>query len=261
MQQTENDSWVTFLKPSLRIVVATGIFAALHSAFASHTSKRAAERLIGKRNRDGLYRSFFIGQSLASFAALSCFIRGQRGKTLYHVKGSSAWPLRGAQIASFSMATLAAREVGLRRMSGLESFVQWRQTGEVQPEPEAQGPSEEQGHLRIRGPFKWSRHPLNFWPLAILWLNPRMTTNLLAFNVAASLYLAVGSIHEEARLKKAYGQKYIDYQHSNVPFYLPFTRRLSRAGRILAARRESDDQPKHVCVTRRIEHRPADDRC
>jgi methanethiol S-methyltransferase len=75
--------------------------------------------------------------------------------------------------------------------------------------------------MRIAGPFRWSRHPLNFWPLPILWLHPRMTTNLLAFNAAATIYLVIGSVHEEARLRNAYGTDYIAYQQSEVPFYLP----------------------------------------
>jgi methanethiol S-methyltransferase len=57
--------------------------------------------------------------------------------------------------------------------------------------------------------------------LPILWLNPRMTTNLLAFNAAATIYLVIGSAHEEARLRNAYGANYIAYQQSEVPFYVP----------------------------------------
>jgi protein-S-isoprenylcysteine O-methyltransferase Ste14 len=48
-----------------------------------------------------------------------------------------------------------------------------------------------------------------------------MTTRLLAFNVAATLYLVVGSRHEEARLRHAFGSDYDAYQNSGVPFYVP----------------------------------------
>jgi hypothetical protein len=48
-----------------------------------------------------------------------------------------------------------------------------------------------------------------------------MTTNLLAFNAAATIYLVVGSLHEEARLRDAYGDDYDAYLNSGVPFYLP----------------------------------------
>ena len=94
------------------------------------------------------------------------------------------------------------------------------------PEPEAQGPAlDEPGLSRAPGPFAWSRHPLNFAPLPILWLWPRMTTNLLAFNTAATIYLVIGSLHEEARLREAFGDRYAAYEDSGVVFYLPSWRR------------------------------------
>ncbi len=48
-----------------------------------------------------------------------------------------------------------------------------------------------------------------------------MTVRLLAFNAVATLYLVVGSIHEERRLLAAYGPAYAAYRRSGVPFYLP----------------------------------------
>ena len=62
---------------------------------------------------------------------------------------------------------------------------------------------------------------MNFAPVPIFWLWPRMTTGLLAFNTAATVYLVIGSLHEEARLQEAFGNDYAAYQESGVPFYLP----------------------------------------
>jgi len=75
MHEAERGTWKAFLKPSLRVMAATGIFAALHSGLASNTAKNAVQKLVGKRNRNGLYRAAYIGQSLASFAALTRYIR------------------------------------------------------------------------------------------------------------------------------------------------------------------------------------------
>ncbi len=214
------------LKAALRIMAATGVFAAVHSGLASRTAKHIAANQCGQRNRDGLYRVAYIGQSITNFAMLTAYIRSQPGTQLYQVTGKLAWALRGAQLASLAVATQAASEVGLSRISGLDSFLQWLRQQSVDAEPEAQGPSLKDGALYIAGPFKWSRHPLNFWPLPVLWLNPRMTTNMLAFNVAASVYLVVGSVHEESRLRAAYGESYVGYERSGAPFYIPFLSKL-----------------------------------
>jgi hypothetical protein len=53
-----------------------------------------------------------------------------------------------------------------------------------------------------------------------------MTTSLFAFNAAATIYLIVGSLHEEARLREAFGDEYEAYLHSGVPFYVPAPKRI-----------------------------------
>jgi protein-S-isoprenylcysteine O-methyltransferase Ste14 len=54
----------------------------------------------------------------------------------------------------------------------------------------------------------------------MLWLMPVMTTSLLAFNLAATLYLYIGSFFEEKRLLAAFGDDYLRYQHK-VPRLIP----------------------------------------
>lgn len=210
------------LRSMLKVAAAVGGFALVHSALASRQAKRAAAEVVGERNRNGLYRAFFIGQSLASFAVLAEYIRRQPSRELYHVRGPLAVLMHAGQVAAVGYAVLAAHQVGTRRITGLESLEAWIGDGIVPAEPEAQGPAlDSQGRMKAAGPFALSRHPLNFVPVPIFWLWPKMTTKLLAFNAAATVYLVVGSWHEEVRLRQAYGERYIAYQHSGVPFYSP----------------------------------------
>jgi len=120
-------------------------------------------------------------------------------------------------------AVWAAYEVGLLRITGLASVWAWLQRREdVPPEPEAQGPAaDDAGRLIVEGPFRWSRHPLNWAPAPIFWMMPKMTLRRLAF-AAGTVYLVLGSIHEEARLRAAYGDEYEAYRQSGVPFYVPW---------------------------------------
>jgi hypothetical protein len=209
-------------KTMLKVAAATAVFGLVHSALASRTAKRAATRTFGGRNRNGLYRVFYIGQSLVTFGMLAAYIRRQPSRELYRVEGPLALLMHAIQGGAVVYATSAAAQVGLRRITGLESFLAWLGDGAVAAEPEAQGPTfDDEGRRHAAGPFAWSRHPLNFAPLPIFWLWPRMTTNLLAFNTAATLYLVVGSLHEEARQREAFGDDYDAYLNSGIPFYVP----------------------------------------
>ena len=47
----------------LKVAAATAVFGVAHSVLASRTAKRAAAETFGERNRNGLYRVFYIAQS------------------------------------------------------------------------------------------------------------------------------------------------------------------------------------------------------
>ena len=210
------------LRSMFKVAAATAVFGVVHSLLASRPAKRAAARTFGERNRNGLYRVFYLGQSLVTFGMLAAYIRRQPSRELYRIEGPLAFLMHAIQAGALLYATSAAGQVGLRRITGLESLLAWFGDGPVPPEPEAQGPAlDDEGRSHAIGPFAWSRHPLNFAPLPILWLWPRMTTSLFAFNTAVTIYLVIGSLHEEARLRQAFGDDYDAYLNSGVPFYVP----------------------------------------
>jgi hypothetical protein len=68
----------TILRTMLKIGAATPVFGLIHSGLASLTAKRAATNLFGQRSRNGLYRVFYIAQSVVTFGLLATFIRRQR---------------------------------------------------------------------------------------------------------------------------------------------------------------------------------------
>lgn len=215
---------------ALRVVLATTAYGVVHSALASRQAKQAAARAFGWRNRNGLYRVFYLAQSGVTLAALAAYLwRVPAGPQLYHVRRPGAWVLHLGQAVALGYAAVAASIVGLPGILGLQPAAKWLK-GErhVPAEPEAQGPSlGPDGRLDVRGPFRYSRHPLNLAPLPIFWLWPRMTFKLLVFNLASTLYLVLGSLHEEARLRAAYGAVYDAYTESEVPFYLPRVKQLA----------------------------------
>lgn len=212
----------TIAKAVLKTTLATAAFAVIHSAFASRTAKRAAARALGKENADGVYRVAYIAQSFVTGSVLLQYLRRQPSLELYAVRGSGAFLMHAAQVMGLAHATAASRQVGILRITGLENITAWLKGVPVPRMPEAQGPAftSEAAHLDA-GPFAWSRHPLNFSPVVILWLWPRMNSTLLTFNLCATAYLVIGSRHEENRLLETEGDTYEAYQSSGVPFYWP----------------------------------------
>jgi protein-S-isoprenylcysteine O-methyltransferase Ste14 len=87
--------------------------------------------------------------------------------------------------------------------------------------PDGQEPSPAgDGTMRTTGPLGYTRHPLNWSLLLLFWLQPRMTTRLLAFNLVMTAYLILGSLHAEAHMTRFYGDAYREYQN-HVPFFAP----------------------------------------
>ncbi len=211
------------MRPAVKLALATAAYGIVHSMLANRAAKHTAARAFGERNQCAFYRPFYIVQALLTTGALLLYARRLPTRTIYHVRGPAAWLLRAGQGAALLHAFAAAREVGLARISGLESVLAHLRGREIPVAPVAQGPelSPGSGSLTTGGPFRWSRHPLNISPVPIFWLAPHLTTRRVAFNVVATLYLILGSVHEEARLREAYGAKYRAYEKSGVPFFFP----------------------------------------
>ncbi len=206
-----------------KVAVVTAAFALVHSALASRAAKETSADKLGRRNRNGLYRVFFLVQSVLTLGAIMLYLRRLPDEVLYRVQGLPARLMNLGQAAGLVYATYTAYEVGLGGILGLTSLLAWlRGEEQVPPEPDAQGPRlDADGEMHAAGPFTRSRHPLNLSPLPVFWLAPVMTAKLLAFNLVATLYLVLGSIHEERRLRAAYGPAYGRYQRSGVNFFVP----------------------------------------
>jgi hypothetical protein len=207
----------------LKTAAATAAFGLIHSALASRAVKAGVDRRFGRHAGEGPYRMAYVAQAVATSAALLAYVRRLPDRTIYEARGLPRVLMRGGQAAGLAYLLWGTHAVGAGRLAGLEGWRAWRRGDpEEIPAVEAQGPAPgPDGAPRAVGPFRHARHPLNLAPVPILWLNPRMTANLLAFNLVATAYFVVGSLHEESRLRAAYGPAYAAYRRAGVPFYLP----------------------------------------
>jgi protein-S-isoprenylcysteine O-methyltransferase Ste14 len=210
-------------KSIVKIMAATTLFAAIHSLLASQAAKRIVAEMLGERPRNALYRPFYNVHAVITFVALALYGSKLPDRELYRVSKPLARWMRFGQVVSLLYLIYGARQIGFLRFAGIPNLLAFlRGQKSVPREPEGQGPIVDvNGEMKATGPFRASRHPLNFAMVLAIWLMPRMTVNLAAFNFVVTVYLIVGSVHEEERLRATYGQAYIDYQRSGINFFVP----------------------------------------
>lgn len=211
------------------VVGVVGLLYGLHTLFAWQRTKALARRLLGRRYDDGLYRFFYSGQSFASaFAGLIWFLR-QPDREIYRLRWP--WSLLGRAVQLGGVAVLldVVRVVGPLRMLGVRQAIAALLGREPPATPVAQGPPlRADGAVDARGLFRHIRHPDNLPAVLIFFGFPRMTWNRLALAATTLAYAVVGSLHEDVRLRRAYGAAFRRYERA-TPLLVPRPGREARA--------------------------------
>lgn len=70
------------------------------------------------------------------------------------------------------------------------------------------------------GLYHWVRHPLYSCGLALIWLAPVMSWNILALNLGLTAYIFIGATLEERKLLAQFGEVYADYRR-RTPMLVP----------------------------------------
>ncbi|MEZ5400131.1 MAG: hypothetical protein R2729_10725 [Bryobacteraceae bacterium] len=66
--------------------------------------------------------------------------------------------------------------------------------------------------FRVRGPYRWSRHPMMLGVILILWATPQMSKGHLLFSAVLTLYVIAGSWLEERDLLRRFPVEYEHYR-------------------------------------------------
>lgn len=204
-----------------RVVLVCAVWAGVHSLLASRRAKDAVARIAGPRSRDGLYRLAYNAQSLVTVAWAARLLARLPDREIYRAGPPWSWLLRAGQAGSLGVLLSGVRVVGVLEFAGLAPF--WRVlTGEEsRPEPEAQGPPVgADGEMDASGAFRFTRHPGNLGAMGFFLLWPRMTVNRATLAALVTLYVVLGSRHEERRLRMVYGEAFERYRR-RVPFLIP----------------------------------------
>lgn len=205
-----------------RVALVCALWALVHSLLASKRAKGFARRVLGDRRRNGLYRVAYNAQSVLTVAWAARWFIGLPDRELYRFGPPLSWLLRLGQLLALGVLFSGVRGVGVLDFAGLVRLWGLLSGRDPGPEPEAQGPRlGADGEMLAHGAFRYTRHPGNLGALGFFLFFPRMTENRAVLAAAAALYVVFGSLHEERRLRTAYGGAYERYRRS-VPFLVPW---------------------------------------
>src|ERR687898_2736123 len=204
-----------------RVMWICVLWALIHSVLASKQAKNLARRVAGSRYRDGLYRSTYNVQSVVLLLWAARRFARLPDRELYRVSSPWSWVLRTSQVASLGVLLSGVRVMGILRFAGITPLWDFLRGKDIRPEPEAQGPpiGADDEVVRSRA-FRFTRHPGNLGALGFFLFLPRMTANRAVLVALVALYVVLGSMHEEYRLRAAYTAAYERYRRA-VPFLIP----------------------------------------
>ncbi len=178
----------------------------LHSLLASLKAKEWTRRWLGER-LDRFYRLAYNIFSCISFLPVLVIAALTPDRTLYLV------PLPWSAVMVFGEVLAAVALIIGFLQTDVWEFIGLRQVA---------GPVETRGgKLVTRGLYRYVRHPLYTAGIAFIWLMPLMTVNVLAINIALTVYVVIGAVFEERKLRREFGQEYANYA-ARTPIFIPF---------------------------------------
>ncbi len=128
------------------------------------------------------------------------------------IQGPLRWAFRGVFVLGILGILWGVRSLGSLDAFGIEPLV---------------APKEERkpGALpfRVRGPYRWVRHPQYFVVLLLIWSSPDITLDRLWFNAIWTVWIVIGTFLEERDLVEGFGDVYREYQ-KGVPMLVPYRR-------------------------------------
>lgn len=191
------------------------IWAVVHSVTAAASTKAFARRRFGERAFAGWYRLIYNVLALISFVPVLYFLwTGFPQRVLWTIPAPLRYVTIMVQLLALLGLALSLLQTDVWAFVGVRQVVRFMQGA---PDPELPAT------LVQSGPYAWVRHPLYTFSLVFLWLNPVMTLSSLVLNLFALAYFWIGSIYEERRLVREFGDVYRSYQ-ARVPRLVPWKR-------------------------------------
>lgn len=187
------------------LLLAVG-FAAPHSLLLRQGGRRLVERALPRPLFPTLY-----GLSASVTLLAVCWLWRPVPALLWSLDGGARGAMLAAHSGGWGLMLWSLVHYGAFRQPGIEQW--WRFIRGREPAPYA---------LPTTGPFAYTRHPIYIAMAVLIWTTPWMTASHLLLAVTWTVYLALGVLHKEVRLRRTIGRAYIEYA-SRIPA-IPFVR-------------------------------------
>jgi protein-S-isoprenylcysteine O-methyltransferase Ste14 len=182
------------------------LFGFIHSLLADPRPKILIRGTFGE-SADRWYRVSYVILGLVMVMPFIFFLYILPGRVLYSVRAPLRWLMIAGQALAVLSAVLALWQTGIAYFFGISQLFGRFESGE----------------LVTDGFYCHLRNPLFLFGIFFIWLFPRMTSNLLIFNVLATIYFYLGALHEERSLQEMFGERYREYR-LKVPMFIPTLR-------------------------------------
>ena len=206
------------------IFVTLMAFGVIHSLLASHQAKQFAQRLIGVNVATATYRLVFNVLAVATILPALYLVFRLPDRELYRFPAPWDSVALGLQVLASLGLLYSVYQMDAWFFFGVRQLGEPPQLGVRYSIDSTSTPQ-----LVTNGLHRLVRHPLYTTSLIVLYLASPMSLNWLAFAISCNVYFFVGSIFEERKLVREFGNAYRAYQH-RVPRLLPRPWRLLRAG-------------------------------
>lgn len=193
------------------IVLLFFLFASSHSILAAFNVKKRITDKVG--NKIAFYRLFFNISSLIIFVAIY-YISPKPNILIYDLQFPYDLIIFSIQFLGVIGFFWAGSYINIKEFLGIDQIRRYfngsYNTSDL----------DEYHELVIKGPFKYSRHPIYFFSIIILACRPTMDFFYLIFFFCMLLYFYIGSVYEEKNLEKYFKESYLTYK-KKVPRLIP----------------------------------------
>ena len=202
------------------IIVLLSVFAfgVLHTLTAGQFKGWFRQRF-GERAYEGLYRVLYNILALITLAPISLLFSLYPGEIVWTIDLKWEPVLLIIQAIGLIGLVISLLQIDLGRFLGISQLIAFLRGAPLPLRDEK---------LQTGGLYRFVRHPLYLFSILTILPVTTMTEGYFGFCVGATLYFMIGSVYEERRLVRYFGQEYEEYR-KRVPRIFPFIRSGNKA--------------------------------